>query len=1055
MRFSFKSYIDNDTIYVDSYYYGDKIGTSTFKTSFIYFKDNVVLSGIDAAVKSLEDDANNYGLVFNGKYYSPIDVDLSTIPKYAAEDIKYDEDKIKVGYSNMKIDFDIGKPLDKTMAAIFGYDLIVQEDYDIYKEKTKPNIDTVNPEKPGLATLFRQAVLTIGDIIGFLFKLVKDAIDQFIKSFIMPILTPASPYTLPLIIKNVIEIIQKIIEMVNEALTIVTDSLNWVIKKVAGKIAEIKIPIPDFKMPLFGLSLAIPAFDVLGLLKVEPFPTLPSLKIDNFTKQIAELQKANIKIPITDVKAKMANLQKVKDIGNEIDKLKKIDEQEVKDLTESLNSVNYKINELYDQKSDENKKFLDNSLDLMKTALDVLKSMTFMATYDLSKNVIDMHNDVIIKKKELLDKYLELQVKSGKGTIIDYTDLNSFNSKLKEQNIITPNYNNGFKSGVVVGNDITKINSNTNYFMNITTSLTDIYTYYKTNFISYNFTDRINIYTNTYNTLDINKEVIKEYEVGSKKIYKYAYKGDVYDLKNIAASLVDELEKEELDLEEEINKFKIETIPDYKTEIDKLNDLIDKSYVKKLKKEEQYRTPKLSDVEKEGYKKMGKDAPKEDVLVTELTVDGYRKRIIDNYNNIISLIDKIKELEEAIPKLEDIIKKTKVSGGGLKDTDEELKDLKKKKEELEKNLSKISPEAVDSSKMIDLLLKILAFPIMVIVGLLADLFGGIIEFMTNLPLLKFDKVIKFFEDLFKLPSKSGMSEKINKTIEKYGIIDESKIKPITKAVDGASETISDMSLEYTSEVTNLIPFGVNPSVDTIVPETTSQTVDFGYYNSEFWSNLNSENAKINEEFNSTVEWSKDKLVNAGNGGSNLSSIDLGGFGDITVFVINNLEGGYYNPDWHYSKAMGPSGETMFGIDRLFGGTYNTCPAGKEFWSIIDANKTQSVWTYNYKGGSLRENLTKLAATIMEPTIVKYSNKYLSPESRAIVSSSKSLSVHFSYAAWNGEGFFKWFADSMNNLVKKGITDERTLVEDGINYRNNKTRLVNKDRTEKAIRAFLS
>ena len=75
------------------------------------------------------------------------------------------------------------------------------------------------------------------------------------------------------------------------------------------------------------------------------------------------------------------------------------------------------------------------------------------------------------------------------------------------------------------------------------------------------------------------------------------------------------------------------------------------------------------------------------------------------------------------------------------------------------------------------------------------------------------------------------------------------------------------------------------------------------------------------------------------------SLSLDTFKGVTDLVIKKLEGGYYNPQWHNvgDKRYGDSGETMYGIDRVAGGTINTTPAGQKFWALIDANKNKSVW----------------------------------------------------------------------------------------------------------------
>lgn len=171
--------------------------------------------------------------------------------------------------------------------------------------------------------------------------------------------------------------------------------------------------------------------------------------------------------------------------------------------------------------------------------------------------------------------------------------------------------------------------------------------------------------------------------------------------------------------------------------------------------------------------------------------------------------------------------------------------------------------------------------------------------------------------------------------------------------------------------------------------------------------------------------SDEKSINSGSSESQAtSSNSKPDFKEITKLVINKIEGGYYNPKWHYKSAMGKSGETMFGIDRKHGGTINTTGPGIEFWKIIDDNKSPEVWKHGYRGGNLESTLTDLAARIMEPVYERNSEKYLSPEARKVVESDKPLLFHFIYASWNGPGFFKKFAEKINEEVKKNKTPEQ-------------------------------
>jgi hypothetical protein len=52
-------------------------------------------------------------------------------------------------------------------------------------------------------------------------------------------------------------------------------------------------------------------------------------------------------------------------------------------------------------------------------------------------------------------------------------------------------------------------------------------------------------------------------------------------------------------------------------------------------------------------------------------------------------------------------------------------------------------------------------------------------------------------------------------------------------------------------------------------------------------------------------------------------------------------------------------------------------------------------------------------------------------------------MHFSYASWNGPGFFQKFAKSLNDKVKEGKSDSE-LIKQAISDRKN-TSLLNQDK----------
>lgn len=158
-------------------------------------------------------------------------------------------------------------------------------------------------------------------------------------------------------------------------------------------------------------------------------------------------------------------------------------------------------------------------------------------------------------------------------------------------------------------------------------------------------------------------------------------------------------------------------------------------------------------------------------------------------------------------------------------------------------------------------------------------------------------------------------------------------------------------------------------------------------------------------------------------------VDSEQFKKATTLVIDNLEGGYYNPKWHNTKDFryGSSGETMFGIDRLNGGAINTSEAGKKFWSIIDANKNPQVWEWNYKGGPQEGILKDLAGQIMQPTYESFAKSFMSPQLRETVEKDPRLLFHFIYAVWNGSGWFLKFSKDIEAAMAKGVHDSDGLV----------------------------
>jgi hypothetical protein len=173
--------------------------------------------------------------------------------------------------------------------------------------------------------------------------------------------------------------------------------------------------------------------------------------------------------------------------------------------------------------------------------------------------------------------------------------------------------------------------------------------------------------------------------------------------------------------------------------------------------------------------------------------------------------------------------------------------------------------------------------------------------------------------------------------------------------------------------------------------------------------------------------------------------------NVTKKVIDEFEGGYWNPKCgHSTKGMGVSTETMFGLDR-YNGSIESSPEGKEFFRIIDKEKTDlgmqqfcKTWKHYYRGGQLEDTLKTLAAKIMKNQYDTNSKNYFTnPELKKRVEANDSLLMHFSYACWNGPGYFKKFAKSLDEGIKSGKSDEE-LIKQAISDRKS-TNLHNQDK----------
>ena len=158
------------------------------------------------------------------------------------------------------------------------------------------------------------------------------------------------------------------------------------------------------------------------------------------------------------------------------------------------------------------------------------------------------------------------------------------------------------------------------------------------------------------------------------------------------------------------------------------------------------------------------------------------------------------------------------------------------------------------------------------------------------------------------------------------------------------------------------------------------------------------------------------------------------FNTICNAIIDNIEGGYYNPSYYEQypdKFAGYeiSGETMYGLDRRNGGnTVNNSESGKKFWAIVDTafknGKNNVKWWGDkadgkkYVSAEIGKQLRPLAWDIIF-MLFNANAKFLNEKALKAVLSDKKLLTQFIYACWNGSGHFKTFAEIMNKAFAEG------------------------------------
>ena len=141
--------------------------------------------------------------------------------------------------------------------------------------------------------------------------------------------------------------------------------------------------------------------------------------------------------------------------------------------------------------------------------------------------------------------------------------------------------------------------------------------------------------------------------------------------------------------------------------------------------------------------------------------------------------------------------------------------------------------------------------------------------------------------------------------------------------------------------------------------------------------------------------------------------------------------------------LGDSGETLFGLDRKHGSQLAKYPEWKEFWNIVDKDKVNNkhLWRYNYRAGKLELILKELAAKIMYKWFNYLAGKYILISSMDEIANDDRLIIHFSYASWNGEGWFKRYATALNNAIQKYEGNKDLIFKEAIKARTESSNAV--------------
>ena len=222
-------------------------------------------------------------------------------------------------------------------------------------------------------------------------------------------------------------------------------------------------------------------------------------------------------------------------------------------------------------------------------------------------------------------------------------------------------------------------------------------------------------FINRTNELKAQKKYLKDN--ATEKNYLFNYTGNETTLLNMSDSILEILEKEEKEIEDTVNNYKMESNSDLKTKFE--------------------------------------------LLDQKLIV--YTKELLSLKKDIGEIASDIDDSKDKRQEIYDNERDMLMAGG----TTAAVATIQALKDSIRKDTAKIaeeSPASAYAEKMKDLIIGVIKSPIDMIINIISKIIEGILEFITELPIPTFSKIIEFFKDILGLANPEKMQEVISEMI---------------------------------------------------------------------------------------------------------------------------------------------------------------------------------------------------------------------------------------------------------------------------------------------------